>query len=93
MKKFTAKTVVVIAIGAALYGVGGLLSIPVFANTTGRRRAAIRIPVSFHTPLERLWNSISVPKEVSGIIRREPSVSASPLRYRKAPGLRLATFR
>ena len=41
MKKFTAKTVVVIAIGAALYGVGGLLSIPVFANTTLRPATAV----------------------------------------------------
>lgn len=41
MKKFTAKTVVVIAIGAALYGVGGLLSIPLFANTTLRPATAI----------------------------------------------------
>lgn len=41
MKKFTTKTVVAIAIGAALYGVGGLLSIPVFANTTLRPAIAI----------------------------------------------------
>lgn len=36
-----AKTVVIIAIGAALYGFGGLLSIPVFANTTLKPAMAI----------------------------------------------------
>ena len=35
------KTVVIIAIGAALYGVGGLLSVPVFANTTIKPAMAI----------------------------------------------------
>lgn len=35
------KMVVVIAIGAALYGVGGLLSVPVFANTTIKPAMAI----------------------------------------------------
>ena len=35
------KAVVVIAIGAALYGVGGLISIPVFANTTIKPAMAI----------------------------------------------------
>lgn len=40
---FTAKTVVVIAIGAALYGIGGLpmFGIPVFANTTLKPAMAI----------------------------------------------------
>ena len=35
------KMVVIIAIGAALYGVGGLVSIPVFANTTIKPAMAI----------------------------------------------------
>jgi energy-coupling factor transport system substrate-specific component len=35
------KAVVVIAIGAALYGVGGLISIPVFANTTIKPAMAV----------------------------------------------------
>ncbi|MDT4761962.1 ECF-type riboflavin transporter substrate-binding protein [Sphaerochaeta sp. PS] len=35
------KMVVIIAIGAALYGVGGLLSVPVFANTTIKPAMAI----------------------------------------------------
>ncbi|ADY12717.1 ECF-type riboflavin transporter substrate-binding protein [Sphaerochaeta globosa] len=35
------KMVVIIAIGAALYGVGGLISIPVFANTTIKPAMAI----------------------------------------------------
>ncbi len=40
---FTAKTVVVIAIGAALYGIGGLpmFGIPVFANTTLKPAMAV----------------------------------------------------
>ncbi|WP_070969157.1 ECF-type riboflavin transporter substrate-binding protein [Vibrio sonorensis] len=40
---FTAKTVVIIAIGAALYGIGGLpmFGIPVFANTTLKPAMAI----------------------------------------------------
>lgn len=43
MKKITAKTVVLIAIGAALYGVGGLpmFGIPVFAGTTLKPAMAI----------------------------------------------------
>jgi energy-coupling factor transport system substrate-specific component len=35
------KAVVVVAIGAALYGLGGLISIPVFANTTIKPAMAI----------------------------------------------------
>jgi energy-coupling factor transport system substrate-specific component len=35
------KTVVIIAIGAALYGLGGLISVPVFANTTIKPAMAI----------------------------------------------------
>ncbi|WP_320128038.1 ECF-type riboflavin transporter substrate-binding protein [uncultured Sphaerochaeta sp.] len=35
------KSVVIIAIGAALYGLGGLISIPVFANTTIKPAMAI----------------------------------------------------
>lgn len=35
------RMVVVIAIGAALYGVGGLISVPVFANTTIKPAMAI----------------------------------------------------
>lgn len=40
---FSAKTVVIIAIGAALYGIGGLpmFGIPVFANTTLKPAMAI----------------------------------------------------
>ncbi len=40
---FTAKTVVVIAIGAALYGIGGLpmFGVPVFANTTLKPAMAV----------------------------------------------------
>ncbi len=40
---FTAKTVVVIAIGAALYGIGGLpmFGIPIFANTTLKPAMAV----------------------------------------------------
>jgi len=43
MKKFSAKMVVVIAIGAALYGVGGLpvFGIPIFAETTLKPAMAI----------------------------------------------------
>ncbi|WP_375145178.1 ECF transporter S component, partial [Vibrio parahaemolyticus] len=39
----SAKTVVVIAIGAALYGIGGLpmFGIPVFANTTLKPAMAV----------------------------------------------------
>ena len=35
------RIVVIIAIGAALYGVGGLVSVPVFANTTIKPAMAI----------------------------------------------------
>ena len=35
------RMVVIIAIGSALYGVGGLLSVPVFANTTIKPAMAI----------------------------------------------------
>ena len=40
---FSAKTVVVIAIGAALYGIGGLpmFGVPVFANTTLKPAMAV----------------------------------------------------
>jgi len=43
MKKFSAKTVVIIAIGAALYGVGGLpmFGVPIFAETTLKPAMAI----------------------------------------------------
>ena len=43
MKGFSAKTVVIIAIGAALYGIGGLpvFGIPIFAETTLKPAMAI----------------------------------------------------
>ncbi len=43
MKNFSAKTVVIIAIGAALYGIGGLpmFGIPIFAETTLKPAMAI----------------------------------------------------
>ncbi len=41
MKKFSAKTIVIIAIGAALYGIGSLINIPVFTGTSLRPAVAI----------------------------------------------------